>query len=57
MRFGPPVSFTHDARGHALAYQVTGQGDLDLVFVLGWPGHLELLWENPAAAEFLERLA
>ncbi len=35
MRFGPPVSFTHDAKGHAVAYQVTGQGDLYLVFVLG----------------------
>ncbi|WP_448628614.1 adenylate/guanylate cyclase domain-containing protein [Geodermatophilus sp. URMC 64] len=57
MRFGPPVSFTHDVKGHAVAYQVTGQGDLDLVFLLGWPSHLELLWENPAAAEFLERLA
>ena len=57
MRFGPPVSFTHDAKGHVVAYQVLGHGDLDLVFVLGWPGHLELLWGNPAAAEFLERLA
>ena len=57
MRFGPPVSYTHDAKGSALAYQVVGRGDLDLVFVLGWPSHLALLWENPAAAEFLERLA
>ncbi len=57
MRFGPPVSYTHDVKGNAVAYQVTGRGDLDLVFVLGWPGHLELMWENPAAADFLERLA
>ena len=57
MRFGPPVSFTHDAKGSALAYQVVGDGDVDLVFLLGWPSHLALLWENPAAAEFLERLA
>ena len=57
MRFGPPVSFTRDVRGHTVAYQVLGDGDLDLVFLLGWPGHLELLWQNPAAADFLERLA
>lgn len=57
MRFGPPVSFTHDARGSTVAYQVLGTGPVDLVFLLGWPSHLGLLWEHPAAAEFLERLA
>src|SRR5690242_18366687 len=53
MRFGPPVSYTHTPRGSALAYQVVGDGDQDLVFLLGWPSHLALMWENPAFAEFL----
>jgi class 3 adenylate cyclase len=57
MRFGPPVSFARNARGTRLAYQVLGDGPLDLVFLLGWPSHLALMWENPAFAEFLHRLA
>src|SRR5688572_11949244 len=57
MRFGPPVSFARDPKGSIVAYQVVGSGDLDLVFVLGPPSHLALLWEHPAVAEFFERLA
>jgi class 3 adenylate cyclase len=57
MRFGPPVSFTRNANGATLAYQVLGEGPVDLVFLFGWPSHLALMWENPAFAEFLHRLA
>ena len=34
-----------------------GEGPLDLVFLFGWPSHLALMWENPAFADFLHRLA
>ena len=57
MRFGPPVSFTRNAQGAWVAYQVLGDGPGDLVFLLGWPSHLALMWENAAFAEFLRRLA
>ena len=57
MRFGLPVSFTRTANGTTLAYQVLGDGPLDLVFLFGWPSHLALMWENPAFADFLHRLA
>jgi class 3 adenylate cyclase len=57
MRFGPPLSFTRNANGTTLAYQVLGQGPHDLVFLFGWPSHLALMWENPAFADFLHRLA
>jgi class 3 adenylate cyclase len=57
MRFGPPVHFTHDPNGSRLAYQVLGTGEQDLVFLLGWPSHLGLMWENPAFADFLHGLA
>jgi hypothetical protein len=57
MRFGPPVSYTHNQGGSRLAYQVLGDGDLDLVFLFGWPTHLALMWENPAFADFLRGLA
>ena len=57
MRFGPPVRFTTDSNGSRLAYQVLGEGEHDLVFLLGWPSHLGLMWENPACADFLHGLA
>jgi class 3 adenylate cyclase/pimeloyl-ACP methyl ester carboxylesterase len=40
-----------------LAYQVLGEGSLDLLFQVGYPWHLELQWEHPAIARFFERLA
>jgi class 3 adenylate cyclase len=57
MRFGPPVAFTRNRHGAHLAYQVLGEGDLDLVFLFGWPSHLALIWEHPAFASFLHQLA
>ena len=40
-----------------LAYQVVGEGPIDLVLVLGWVSHLAYVWELPAMAGFLNRLA
>lgn len=40
-----------------IAYQVIGDGDLDIVFVMGWVSHLEYFWEEPHFAAFLQRLA
>ena len=39
-----------------IAYQVTGEGPFDLVLVPGFFSHLEIDWELPAYAHFLERL-
>ncbi len=39
-----------------VAYQVTGDGPFDLVFVPGFFTHLEIDWEYPANAHILERL-
>ena len=40
-----------------VAYQVAGAGPLDLVLVPGFVSHLDLDWEEPRSAQFLERLA
>src|SRR5215204_5103200 len=40
-----------------IAYQVVGDGPLDLVFVMGWVSHLDYFWEEPGFARFLRRLA
>src|SRR5438876_12389228 len=39
-----------------IAYQVTGEGRLDLVLVSGFVSHLELDWEDPGYRRLLERL-
>jgi pimeloyl-ACP methyl ester carboxylesterase/class 3 adenylate cyclase len=40
-----------------IAYQVTGDGPFDLVFVPGYITHLELHWEMPVFRPFLEQLS
>jgi pimeloyl-ACP methyl ester carboxylesterase/DNA-binding CsgD family transcriptional regulator len=40
-----------------IAYQVVGEGPIDLVLVLGWVSHLAYVWELPALSAFLNRLA
>ncbi len=40
-----------------VAYQVLGQGDIDLLYCYGLGGHLEMFWEVAESAEYLRRLA
>jgi pimeloyl-ACP methyl ester carboxylesterase/class 3 adenylate cyclase len=40
-----------------IAYQVVGDGPLDLVFVPGFISHLDLQWADPRIARFLDKLA
>ena len=39
-----------------IAYQVVGQGPIDIVYVPGWVSHVELCWEEPTYARFLNQL-
>jgi len=41
----------------SIAYQVAGDGPLDMLFLTGWITQIEQLWEAPANRRFLERLA
>jgi pimeloyl-ACP methyl ester carboxylesterase len=40
-----------------IAYQVVGEGPTDLVLVPGWLSNIEVFWEHPSVAGFLNRLA
>jgi len=40
-----------------IAYQVAGEGDLDVVYVPGWVSHVEEVWKAPYFSDFLYRLA
>src|SRR5256884_7363154 len=41
----------------SIAYQVVGDGPIDLVLVLGFATHLELQWDMPPFARFFERIS
>jgi class 3 adenylate cyclase len=41
----------------SIAYQVVGDGPVDLVWIGGPAGHLDMEWENPEAARSFEQLA
>jgi class 3 adenylate cyclase/pimeloyl-ACP methyl ester carboxylesterase len=41
----------------SIAYQVVGEGPLDVVLVPGWVSHVDWTWEFPPFARFLRRIA
>lgn len=55
----PAVPETHYARSGVIdiAYQVLGDGPIDIVLAGGWVTHLEYAWEQPRVAQFYRRLA
>ena len=46
-----------DSDGVSIAYQVVGDGPIDLVMVPGFGSHLERAWELPRLAHFYHRLS
>jgi pimeloyl-ACP methyl ester carboxylesterase/DNA-binding winged helix-turn-helix (wHTH) protein len=54
--YSPETSYVQNGDVN-IAYQVVGEGDLDVVFVMGWVSHLEYFWKEPHFAAFLNRLA
>lgn len=65
LRLGPSVTARDDDLPETryvhtdvnLAYQVLGQGDIDLVLLPGYFSHLEVRWEEPRLASLYRRLA
>lgn len=53
---GPQVRYAR-AGDVNIAYQVVGDGPIDLVLVPGWLSNVEVFWEEPRVARFLNRLA
>ena len=51
----PEVRYTCSGNVN-IAFQVFGDGNIDLVFVMGWVSHLEWFWKEPSFARFLTRL-
>ncbi len=55
--FTPPQTRYARSGSVNIAYQVVGDGPIDLVFVMGWVSHLDYFWAEPSFARFLRRLA
>jgi hypothetical protein len=49
---------THFAEndGASIAYQVFGDGPQDLIYIPGWLSNLDIFWEAPRVARFLQHL-
>lgn len=52
----PGTAYIRTAGGY-VGYQVFGDGPRDLLFVSNWGTNLDAMWEEPALAHFLHRLA
>jgi pimeloyl-ACP methyl ester carboxylesterase len=52
----PRTQFTKSGKV-SVAYQVLGDGPIDLVFAQGWLSNVEYAWESPDYARFFTRLA
>ena len=51
----PETQYAATSEG-AVAYQVVGDGALDLVFVPDWATNIEVMWEEPRIERFFRRL-
>jgi pimeloyl-ACP methyl ester carboxylesterase len=52
----PETKYARAGDAH-IAYQVFGHGETDLVWMPHWATHIEMLWEDPLSAAFLQGLA
>jgi class 3 adenylate cyclase len=52
----PETLYTRSADGTNLAYQVSGHGSQDLVFSVGGPFPVDVLWEDPGFVRLRKRL-
>jgi class 3 adenylate cyclase len=43
--------------GGYVAYQVFGEGDLDILFISSWLSNLDVMWQIPSLADYLNQLA
>jgi pimeloyl-ACP methyl ester carboxylesterase len=52
----PETRYAKTPDGVHIAYQVFGDGPIDLVVVMGWMTNIEAMWDEPAFARMLTRL-
>ena len=53
----PETHYAKTADGVHIAYQVLGDGPVDVVAIIGWVSNIEAIWEEPRLSRFFIRLA
>ena len=53
----PETRYAQTADGVHIAYQVLGEGPIDLVLITGYVSHIEMAWEEPEIADFMRALS
>jgi class 3 adenylate cyclase len=53
----PEIHYAKTVDGLHIAYQVVGDGPIDVVYAPAFVSHLQVFWEEPVMARFLSRLA
>jgi class 3 adenylate cyclase/pimeloyl-ACP methyl ester carboxylesterase len=53
----PETRYAKAADGTHIAYQIVGDGPVDLIYMQPWFSHLEDIWEEPRYERFLLRIA
>jgi pimeloyl-ACP methyl ester carboxylesterase len=53
----PRTRWAQTVDGAYIAYQDFGEGPVTVVMISGWITHLEVYWEEPRYAQFMNRLA
>jgi class 3 adenylate cyclase len=51
----PETRYAKSEDGY-IAYQVFGRGNFDLLFIGNWASNVEVMWEHPSMARYLNRL-
>jgi class 3 adenylate cyclase len=53
----PGTQYARTIDGFDIAFQVLGDGPLDILMIPAWVSHLEVAWENSLYARFMQRVA
>ena len=53
----PETRYTKTPDGAYIAYQVTGEGPVDVAWQFDWIGNVDLFWETPGLAQLLAGIA
>ncbi|HEY6689328.1 MAG TPA: adenylate/guanylate cyclase domain-containing protein [Propionibacteriaceae bacterium] len=51
----PEIHYAKTEDGY-VAYQIFGEGAYDVLFIGNWASNIEVMWEHPSMARYLERL-
>jgi class 3 adenylate cyclase/pimeloyl-ACP methyl ester carboxylesterase len=51
----PEIRYVKSEDGY-VAYQVFGRGPFDIMFIGNWASNIEVMWEHPSMARYLDRL-